>query len=184
MHGRTVKAGASHPGHCIDGRADAANRQITDALGVQDTGSRAGGRRNRSHRPRPWPFPPRPCARARCARTYSGRRPGRADGRRAPSAFHGRPRTCPVGAVSSGMTRTGRACVSRARAARVMCRAGGAGAGGPGVRGRGAWFRAPVRGWCRAGGERATRQQVCGIAGRALRLCVLGRMVFVTGSHS
>jgi hypothetical protein len=71
--------------HCIDGQADAANKRITDALGAQDAlidsepgdkgddeieqasrnarseeQSRADGRRNRSHRPRPWVFPPRP----------------------------------------------------------------------------------------------------------------------------
>ena len=40
--------------------------------------SRADGRRNRSHRPRPWVFPPPSVDQARCARTHSGRRqPGK-----------------------------------------------------------------------------------------------------------
>ena len=66
--------------HCIDGQATAANQRIAEALGIKDaeatqvtratatsgrhpelagqSGNPGGnGLRNRSHRPRPWPFP-------------------------------------------------------------------------------------------------------------------------------
>ena len=54
--------------HCIDGQATAANQRIAEALGTgdaeEDPVTRATAtpsrHRNRSHRPRPWPFRPRP----------------------------------------------------------------------------------------------------------------------------
>ena len=79
--------------HCIDGQADAANQRIAEALGTgdaeEDPVTRATAtpsrHRNRSHRPRPWPFRPRPwfgpCLSVgrtdpgtRHPRTHSGRR--------------------------------------------------------------------------------------------------------------
>jgi hypothetical protein len=100
----------------------------------------------------------------RCPRTHSGRRPGPADGRCAPSAFHGRPRTGCAAGRFPGLTRAAEwgvhPCVrlaarwfprdGRGRAGALMGqgggsgerddgRAGGAGAGRPRVHSRLAW---------------------------------------------